>query len=49
VPGHEGCHTYCHNCKKVLIVRKGYFIEQYHLKKGRCKYCGTLIPGRWAK
>jgi pyruvate formate lyase activating enzyme len=49
VPGHEGSHTYCHNCKKTLIVRKGYFIAQYNLKDGRCKYCGTLIPGRWAK
>jgi len=48
VPGHKGSHTYCHNCHKILIDRKGYFIAQYNLKDGRCKYCGTLIPGRWA-
>ena len=49
VSGHEGSYTYCHNCKKTLIVRKGYFIAEYNLKEGCCKYCGTSIPGRWAK
>jgi pyruvate formate lyase activating enzyme len=47
VPGHEGCNTYCHNCKKILIERKGYFLVQYNLAEGRCKFCGTAIPGRW--
>jgi len=48
VPGHKGSHTYCHNCRKPLIIRKGYYITQYNLKQGRCKYCGTPIPGRWS-
>ena len=47
VPGHEGTHTYCHNCHKILIERKGYFIPQHNLENGRCKFCGTSIPGRW--
>lgn len=47
VPGHEGCHTYCHNCHKLLIARNGYVIGQLNLIQGRCKYCGTPIPGRW--
>jgi pyruvate formate lyase activating enzyme len=47
VPGHEGNHTYCHNCHKILIERKGYLIPQYNIENGRCKFCGTLIPGRW--
>ena len=47
VPGHEGCHTYCHNCRKILIERRGYLIPQFNLEKGRCKFCGTAIPGRW--
>jgi pyruvate formate lyase activating enzyme len=47
VPGHEGTHTYCHNCHKILIERKGYLIPQYNLENGRCKFCGTSIPGRW--
>jgi pyruvate formate lyase activating enzyme len=47
VPGHEGCHTYCHNCGKILIERRGYFLGQFNLEKGRCKFCNTKIPGRW--
>ena len=48
VPGHEGCHTYCHQCHKILIERKGYLIAQYNLVNGNCRFCGTSIPGRWA-
>jgi len=47
VPGHEGVHTYCHNCHKILIERKGYYIGEYNLEKGLCRFCGTKIPGRW--
>jgi pyruvate formate lyase activating enzyme len=47
VPGHDGTHTYCHNCSKVLVKRNGYMIQQYHIEGGRCGFCGTLIPGRW--
>ena len=47
VPGHEGCNTYCHNCNKILIERRGYHISQFNLRNGRCKFCGTPIPGRW--
>ena len=43
----EGNNTYCHNCKKLLIERIGYFIQTYDLNENRCKYCGTVIPGRW--
>ena len=47
VPGHEGTHTYCHNCHRILIERKGYLISQYNLEHGRCKFCKAAIPGRW--
>jgi pyruvate formate lyase activating enzyme len=47
VPGHEGSHTYCHNCGKILIERQGYHIGQYHLEQGHCRFCKTTIPGRW--
>lgn len=47
VPGHEGCNTYCHNCKKLLIERKGYYLKQVNLKSGKCSFCNTNIPGRW--
>ena len=46
-PGHEGCNTYCHNCKKVLIERKGYLLPEMNIIKGRCRFCNTEIPGRW--
>jgi len=48
VPGHEGEHTYCHNCKKLLIERNGYLLKQVNMENGKCKSCGTSIPGRWA-
>jgi len=47
VPGHEGCHTYCPQCGKLLIERKGYFLSQNNVDKGRCRFCHTPIPGRW--
>ena len=47
VPGHLGTQTYCHNCHKIVIGRKGYFITEFNMKDGHCKFCGTPIPGRW--
>jgi len=47
VPGHEGNNTFCHQCKKRIINRQGYFIREYHLLKNRCKFCNTEIPGVW--
>lgn len=47
VPRHEGCHTYCHHCGKILIERNGYQLNQYNLDNGHCKFCDTSIPGRW--
>jgi pyruvate formate lyase activating enzyme len=43
----EGNNTYCHNCKKLLIERLGYIVPTYNLEGERCKYCRTVIPGRW--
>jgi pyruvate formate lyase activating enzyme len=43
----EGNNTYCHNCKKLLIERAGYFIPTHNLDENRCKFCNTVIPGRW--
>ena len=47
VAKHEGNHTYCHNCKKLLIERQGYVIPIYNLIGSRCKFCNTVIPGVW--
>lgn len=47
VPGHRANHTYCHRCGKLLVERRGYFIERNLIKDGRCPYCGQAIPGVW--
>ncbi len=47
VAGHEGNNTYCHNCKNLLIERRGYFIPTDNLVGNRCKFCNTRIPGVW--
>ncbi|MBU0988266.1 MAG: AmmeMemoRadiSam system radical SAM enzyme [Proteobacteria bacterium] len=43
----EGNNTYCHHCKKLLIERSGYFIPVNNIEGNHCKFCQTIIPGRW--
>ncbi|MCX8110272.1 MAG: AmmeMemoRadiSam system radical SAM enzyme [Syntrophorhabdaceae bacterium] len=45
IPGSEGEHTYCYNCKKTIIKRFGYTILEYNLKDGACVFCNTKIDG----
>ena len=47
VPGHKYNSTFCPNCGKMLIHRKGFSILEFHIKDGKCEYCGTPIPGIW--
>jgi len=47
IPGHEGEHTFCPKCKKILIQRIGYMVGENHVKGGKCRYCGKPIPGIW--
>ncbi len=47
VAGHDGNNTYCHNCKHLLIERRGYFISTDNLTGNHCKFCNTTIPGVW--
>ena len=47
VARHPGNNTYCHNCKKLLIERRGYFIPTNNLAGNKCKFCSTVIPGVW--
>lgn len=47
VPEHEGNHTFCHQCGKILIERKGYHIPTFNIENNKCRFCDTLIPGRW--
>lgn len=48
VPGHEGENTFCPGCRKAVIRRLGFVIEETRLNGGACGWCGVPIPGRWA-
>ena len=48
VPGHEGGHTYCHGCGRLLVERRGYLVGTDGIRDGRCASCGAQVPGRWA-
>jgi pyruvate formate lyase activating enzyme len=45
IPGDEGEHTFCYNCKSVLIHRVGYEIIANNVRDSRCIYCGAIIDG----
>jgi pyruvate formate lyase activating enzyme len=48
VPGHAGSHTRCHGCGRVVVERKGFVLDRTNMDAGKCRSCGTEIPGRWA-
>jgi pyruvate formate lyase activating enzyme len=43
----EGGNTYCHQCGKLLIERRGYYLPTINLDGSRCRFCKTVIPGVW--
>jgi pyruvate formate lyase activating enzyme len=47
VPGHEGNHTYCPACRKVVVRRENFFVTEMHVKHGVCEYCRQPIAGVW--
>ena len=48
VPGHVKESTFCPDCKRILIERKGYKILQNNIQNGACKFCGKEIAGVWS-
>ena len=46
-PGMEGEHTFCPSCKKAVVKRYGFSVTENNLETGKCKFCGTVIPGVW--
>jgi pyruvate formate lyase activating enzyme len=48
VIGHEGENTICPTCRETVIKRVGFVVEELQLENGRCTYCHTPVPGRWA-
>ena len=49
IPAHEAENTFCHQCGKKIIARRGYHIGEVQMKDGGCGYCGMKIPGIWQK
>lgn len=50
LPGSMGKYenTYCHNCRGLLVERRGYSILKYRVgKDGSCPECNSKIPGVW--
>jgi pyruvate formate lyase activating enzyme len=46
VPG-EGEDTPCANCRKPVIRRYGFSVEQMDIRNGACAFCGTAVAGVW--
>ena len=47
VADHPAGHTYCPECKKMLIRRIGYKVKTLAIRNGKCKYCQKPIAGIW--
>ncbi len=47
IPGDKGENTYCPDCGKLLIGRKGFKVTENHMHDGNCAYCGQAIAGVW--
>jgi len=46
IPG-EGEDTVCWSCKKPLVKRIGFSVEENRVKDGKCSYCSAVIDGVW--
>ncbi len=49
VPGIPEENTYCPNCGKLVIGRKGYNINVINIERGKCKNCKTDVAGKWTR
>jgi pyruvate formate lyase activating enzyme len=47
VPGTDTDNTFCPNCSKAVVVRRGFSILENNLSGGNCRFCGQKIPGVW--
>ncbi|MBI3639968.1 MAG: AmmeMemoRadiSam system radical SAM enzyme [Thaumarchaeota archaeon] len=45
VPGHPLEHTYCSQCKNIVVKRYGFDIQGWNMdENNNCKFCGNKIP-----
>jgi len=42
-----GNNTYCPECKKLIIKRRGFEVLENYIEKSRCPYCQEKIAGVW--
>jgi len=47
IPEHDGNNTYCPNDHRLLVRRIGYSVLENNIVAGKCKSCGTPVPGIW--
>jgi len=47
IPGHQAENTYCPQCKKMIVERRGFTILANHIVGNKCSFCGEPIPGVW--
>jgi pyruvate formate lyase activating enzyme len=47
-PGHPGNNTFCPSCKKEVIRRRLFFVEEVNVRGGKCGRCGKTIAGVFA-
>lgn len=39
--------TFCHQCGQLLIKRRGFWVLERKLRRGKCPECGTAAAGVW--
>lgn len=45
VPGEKSEDTFCYNCNKILIERRGFNMSKNVIKNSKCPYCDAKIDG----
>ncbi|GMR04438.1 MAG: AmmeMemoRadiSam system radical SAM enzyme [Thermodesulfobacteriota bacterium] len=45
IPGLKGESTFCYNCKKLLIERRGFYVKKNLIEASNCPFCGAVIDG----
>ena len=43
----DAANTFCPSCRKLLVRRRGYLVQENHLDNGKCPACETEVYGKW--
>jgi pyruvate formate lyase activating enzyme len=47
IPELKGENTICPKCKRTLVERTGYVVNENNIKDSKCRFCGEIIAGIW--